>query len=90
MPDQDDLGEIFTRMQADHEAKDAKAFADMFIHPAICRHCGAQVAIPEAHKAFHDDLTEFAKSVNQSFERVAEVAGMKRSGPTKKARPADV
>lgn len=55
-------------MLAEARAKEAKAMADMFLQPAVCRMCGAQVVIPEAHKAFHDGIESWMKDVMKAFE----------------------
>ena len=64
MTDTADLNE----MLADTRAKEAKALADMFFTPGICRLCGAQVAIQEQHKAFHDGIEDWMKGVMKAFE----------------------
>jgi len=56
-------------MLAEARAKEAKAMEDMFIQPALCRMCGAQVVIPEAHKAFHDGIEAWMKNVAKTFEK---------------------
>ncbi|MEV0367543.1 hypothetical protein [Nocardia fusca] len=64
MTDTADLNE----MLAAARAKEAKALADMFFTPGICRQCGAQVVFQEQHKAFHDGIEDWMKGVMKAFE----------------------
>lgn len=65
MSDTADLNE----MLAAARAKEAKALADMFFTPGVCKQCGAQVVIQEQHKAFHDGIEAWMKGVVSAMEK---------------------
>ncbi|MGI5223027.1 hypothetical protein [Nocardia sp. CA-290969] len=65
MSDTADLNE----MLAAARAKEAKALADMFFTPGICKQCGAQVVFQEQHKAFHDGIEAWMKNVVRAMEK---------------------
>jgi hypothetical protein len=69
MGDANDLLDELEKLAAERAEKEAKAMAEMFIQPSICRHCGAQVAIPEQHKAFHDGIERWTKGVVEALEK---------------------
>lgn len=79
MSDTADLDE----MLAAARAKEANALADMFFTPAICKQCGAQVVVPEQHKAFHDGIEQWMKGVISAMEK----AGFQQRSPRRNIRP---
>ncbi|MFE3229311.1 hypothetical protein [Nocardia sp. NPDC059228] len=67
----DPFDAIAAKLQADREAEVAR-FAEMFIAPAVCTVCGANVAIPSQHKKFHDDLTAAFDTHSQNVQKICD------------------
>jgi hypothetical protein len=61
---------------------------EMFIRSGICKQCGAQVAIPEQHKAFHDGIERAFEAVAETFQRAGFETREQRAARRRSRRPA--
>jgi hypothetical protein len=85
--DKEEFRQVLEDMQATAAAKEAAEMAAMFIQPSICLHCGVLVAIPEAHKRFHDGLDRFVANVNSAVETLTGRSKRRQASSAEKARP---
>lgn len=87
--DKEDFRQVLEDMEAKDAAKEAAEMAAMFLQLSICLHCGVLVAIPEAHKRFHDGLDRFVANVNGAFETLARPSKRRHAPSTEKAGPTE-
>ncbi|GAB3211292.1 hypothetical protein [Nocardia tengchongensis] len=71
----DPFADIAAKLQTEQEAEAAR-FAEMFTVPAICNICGAHVAIPKAHKEFHDLVAHVTIQLAADIQSVGRAAGV--------------
>ncbi|MEU6582836.1 hypothetical protein [Nocardia sp. NPDC046763] len=66
---------IAAKLKTEREAEAMRA-AEMFTNTAICNLCGAFVAMPWQHKAFHDVLDRSAENLLRYVEAIGKAAGV--------------
>lgn len=76
MPDPTESFEAIAAALRAEQEREALRTAAMFTTPAICHTCGAQVAFPERHKAFHDALDRSATYLLEYARGIGRAAGV--------------